>query len=122
MAINLALYARSYKEPEVGVRGASPDDVRFLRGLLRWLLFAMLSSFLGGVLLMGRAARDHLSFLTSSSIGSVLATQETFSGNVSTCPGRFCEAGTPAGPWGFRVVGTITEQMRPSSLPSGTRS
>ena len=92
MAISLALYARSYKEPEVGVRGASRDDVRFLRGLLRWLVFAMLSTFLGGVLLMGRAARDHLSFLTSSSTGSVLATQETFSGNVSTCPGRFCAA------------------------------
>ncbi|EJF67386.1 hypothetical protein DICSQDRAFT_151660 [Dichomitus squalens LYAD-421 SS1] len=47
----------------------------------------MLATFLGGVLLMGRAARDHLSLLTSSFTAEVFATQETFSGNVSTCPG-----------------------------------
>ncbi|TBU42736.1 glycosyl hydrolases family 31-domain-containing protein [Dichomitus squalens] len=47
----------------------------------------MLATFLGGVLLMGRAARDHLSLLTSSFTAEVFATQETFSRNVSTCPG-----------------------------------
>ncbi len=94
MALNMALYTHSYKDPEVGGRKDSRDDTRndlnFLRSLLRWLLFAMLATFFGGVLLMGRAMRDHMSFLTTSLSGVVFGEGGTFSGNVSTCPGMFC--------------------------------
>ncbi|KAI1790995.1 glycosyl hydrolases family 31-domain-containing protein [Ganoderma leucocontextum] len=47
----------------------------------------MLATFLGGVLLMGRAVKDHMSFLTASLSDIVFGEGDTFSGNVSTCPG-----------------------------------
>lgn len=87
MALNMALYTRSYKDPGVGGRRVTRDDLNFLRSLLRRLLFAMLATLLGGILLAGRTARDHMSFLTTSLSGTVFGEADKFSGNVSTCPG-----------------------------------
>ena len=90
LTFDMAPYTLSYKHLEMGGRKVTRDDLNFLRSLLRWLLFAMLATFLGGVLLMGRAVRDHMSLLTTSLSGVVFGGEDTFSGNVSTCPGMFC--------------------------------
>ena len=92
LTFDMAPYSLSYKHLEMGGRKVTRDDLNFLRTLLRWLLFAMLATFLGGVLIMGRAVRDHMSFLTTSLSDIVFGGEGTFSGNVSTCPGMFYAA------------------------------
>ncbi|KAI8981316.1 glycosyl hydrolases family 31-domain-containing protein [Trametes punicea] len=87
MPPSMTLYARPYKEAGSWLQVSSRNVPQRLR-LLRCLVFAMLVTLLAGVLLLARtvSARPS-SALTRSLLGTHVLVGETFSHNVSSCPG-----------------------------------
>ena len=84
--VSMTLYADPFKDS----RGRlSRRDRRNLRRLLRGLLFAMLASFLAGALALAATAfigREHSPRLKGL-WGQNTVDEQTFSQNVSSCPG-----------------------------------